>query len=380
LNFKDLPIPYKYAYQVSRGAFDKLLLDHTRECGAHVFEGVKAVSLSWKECDGKQRPVSCKWSSDNDVDSGEIEFDYLIDASGRRGVIETSYLNSRRNHSIFQNIAVWGYWKGVKEIPGREGTTVTSSYSDGWIWGIPLTFEKEISPNEPVYSVGTVMHKEHFFRLKNKEKKDLKTIYLDALKQSPLIQNILGHPTAVLASCVQSVTDYSYTADSFAGAGYFMIGDAACFLDPLLSTGVHLATMGSFVSAATICSMLKKEITDDEGALFFDESYHRIYRRLLEMVSQFYTMGNKESHFFKAQQLVLEKEDERSSKTTFTKLVSGFTDLNEATNKRLDFYGIVNASGHKELPLNESNSVAGLYVVTEPKFGLCRVDGACRRE
>jgi hypothetical protein len=60
------------------------------------------------------------------------------------------------------------------------------------------------------------MHKEHFFRLKNQEKKDLKTIYLDALKQSPLIQNILDHPTATLVSCVQSATDYSYV---FVGAG-----------------------------------------------------------------------------------------------------------------------------------------------------------------
>jgi len=374
LNFKDLPVLNKYSFQVSRSKFDKILLDHAKEQGAQVFEGVKAVSIDWKEVNGKQRPVSCKWSrcEGAEASEGEIAFDYVIDASGRRGIIDTSYLKNRKNHSIFQNIAVWGYWKGVKELPGREGTTVTASYSDGWIWGIPLASETEIEQDGPVYSVGAVMHKDQFFKLKNTDKKDIETIYREALKQSPLVQRILDHPTAELVTKVQTATDYSYTSDSFSGPGYFMIGDAACFLDPLLSTGVHLATMGAFVSAATLGSIIRKEITEEKGALFFDKAYHHIYRRLLEMVSHFYTMCDKESHFYKAQQLAMEPEDASKARESFTKLVSGITDINEATNanSKLNFYGVVNASGHKALPLSAMNSIEGLYVVTEPKLGL----------
>jgi flavin-dependent dehydrogenase len=46
--------------------------------------------------------------------------------------------------------------------------------------------------------------------------------------------------------------DWSYTTGRFAGPGRIMIGDAACFLDPLLSTGPHLAMFSALIGAAAI--------------------------------------------------------------------------------------------------------------------------------
>jgi flavin-dependent dehydrogenase len=51
---------------------------------------------------------------------------------------------------------------------------------------------------------------------------------------------------------VRVETDYSYAAEQFCGPGYILVGDAACFLDPLLSTGVHLALYSAINAAAGI--------------------------------------------------------------------------------------------------------------------------------
>jgi flavine halogenase len=40
-------------------------------------------------------------------------FDYVIDATGRSGIISTKYLKNRHFNESLKNIAVWGYWSGA---------------------------------------------------------------------------------------------------------------------------------------------------------------------------------------------------------------------------------------------------------------------------
>ena len=40
------------------------------------------------------------------------------------------------------------------------------------------------------------------------------------------------------------LADFSYTCRPLAGPGYFLVGDAGCFLDPIFSTGATLAMVG----------------------------------------------------------------------------------------------------------------------------------------
>jgi len=49
------------------------------------------------------------------------------------------YLQNRKYHKIFQNVAIWGYWKGTdRMVTGREGDIAVGSIDNGWIWAIPL--------------------------------------------------------------------------------------------------------------------------------------------------------------------------------------------------------------------------------------------------
>jgi hypothetical protein len=55
------------------------------------------------------RPIACKFTSPSG-ELGRITFDYLVDASGRAGMMSTQYLKNRQMNNSLKNIACWGYW------------------------------------------------------------------------------------------------------------------------------------------------------------------------------------------------------------------------------------------------------------------------------
>lgn len=65
------------------------------------------------------RPVSAKWKRD-DGTTGEIAFDYVVDASGRAGILSTKYLKNRSYSKALKNVANWAYFTGGKRY--EEGT------------------------------------------------------------------------------------------------------------------------------------------------------------------------------------------------------------------------------------------------------------------
>jgi flavin-dependent dehydrogenase len=311
LNFGELTGNHTYSFQVRRAEFDQLLLEHSKSQGVKVFEGTEIRHLSF---DG-DRPRSATWSQPGGA-TGEISFDFLIDASGRAGIMATRYLKNRRQHNVFQNMAIWGYWKNVKRLPnGQGGAIAVGSIPEGWLWGIPL--------DEETMSVGVVMHKSAY---KERRTKKLEEIYADAIAECPLIADIVA--PGELVSDVKVEQDYSYTSDSFSGPGYYISGDAACFLDPLLSSGVHLATYSALLAAASITSVLRGEVNEEKAANFYDKSYRQAYLRFLVFVSAFYDQNRgKDSYFWEAQKLSRHDFSHCDLKLAFLNLVSGVEDM-----------------------------------------------------
>lgn len=399
LNFGELSGDCTYAFQVVRSEFDKMMLEHARSQGVHVFEGVEVRSIAF---DG-ERPKSAQWLQrvDNGGGAGvqgHIEFEYLIDASGRNSVMSTQYLRSRNYHKVFQNIAIWGYWENVDRMAtGREGDIAVGSIADGWLWGIPL--------HDGTMSVGVVMHKE---AVKARRHQSLEQTYAEAIEESPLLKRIVKDAT--LLPGVYSETDYSYASSKFCGPGFFLVGDAACFLDPLLSSGVHLATFSAMLAAAGLNSFFMGEVSESEMLNFFETSYRQAYLRFLVFLSAFYDVGRKkESYFYEAQRITQEDVSADDLKRAFLKLVTGVKDLADAQSedthhfvletmgKRIDdnlrmrqdkmklaaleggelkkardnanFFSSVEGL----FSLNEADAVEGLYVSTQPVLHLARV-------
>ena len=103
------------AWNVVRSEFDNLLLEHASLHGVKVYDNTKVDSL---EFDESNKPVSAAYtrrpSSDaGDTVNGTITFRYIVDATGRAGMMSTKYLKNRRFTESLKNIAVWGYWTGA---------------------------------------------------------------------------------------------------------------------------------------------------------------------------------------------------------------------------------------------------------------------------
>jgi flavin-dependent dehydrogenase len=386
----DITFGDQYAYQVLRSDFDQLLLNHAKSQGVSVLEGVEVKRLKF---DGA-RPRIAVWSStdqDGQTQEQETSFDFLIDASGRAGLMTTRYLRARRHHEVFKNIAVWGYWKGAKKLSlAPEGGIAICSVSDGWFWGIPLRDGK--------YSVGLVTHKATF-KSRRQEGASSGQIYHEAIRECPVIADLLE--PAELVTPLRIEQDYSYTSECFAGPGYFLVGDAACFLDPLLSTGVHLATYSAMLASASIASVLRDEVGEEEAAELYEQIYRQAYLRLLVIVSKLYQQyRGKDSYFWEAQRLTLHDCAAVDLKQAFVNVVSGIEDLRDAQTTlelAMEAAGDVLAEERKLSTTLDSMSPEdrelaqarvqffkspmmravhgqgrGLYVVTKPRLGLAR--------
>ncbi|MEU5265870.1 NAD(P)/FAD-dependent oxidoreductase [Amycolatopsis sp. NPDC021455] len=362
------------AWQVVRSEMDKILLDHARELGVGVHEQTAVRELEFDA----GRPVAARWDSGETGESGRITFDYLVDASGRAGVMATKYLKSRKLHGVFRNVATWSYWKGAKKLDrGPENAIAVCSLPEGWFWAIPL--------HDGTVSVGLVTGREHF----NERKRELGGIdrlYHDAIERCPAIRDLLGEATQVTELKVEQ--DYSYVCDDFAGPGFVISGDAACFLDPLLSTGVHLATYSGMLGAAAIGSVLRGEVREEEALEFYRTVYRHSYERLLLLVSVFYeSYRGKDYHFYNAQSLTADEHAGLSLQDSFDRIVTGIEDLSDAraayervrehlngaeSGDPIPLNNLNRLHEQKKLPFSPDTAVTGLYLVTEPELGLRR--------
>jgi flavine halogenase len=117
--------PEAYTWNVVRSESDDIMFRHAGKCGAHIFDGVKVDSIEFNESSGVTvpenskvanlgRPVSATWKSKDGV-TGSIKFEYLVDASGRNGLVSTKYMKNRKFNGGLKNIASWGYFANTSQ-------------------------------------------------------------------------------------------------------------------------------------------------------------------------------------------------------------------------------------------------------------------------
>lgn len=380
-DWSKLNCDFRSSFHVKREVFDEVLLRHAQSQGVRVHEGTQVSEIHF---DG-ERPISADWLIEATGETGNIRFDYLLDTSGRAGIMATRYLKSRRFLSAFQNVAVWAYWKGGKRPEtGFEGPLTLVSVPEGWIWYIPI--------EEDIHSVGLVCHAESFKEAK--QSTPVEEIYARALAKSELLSGLLEPATRTTEMYVER--DYSYSSDRLAGPGYFLAGDAGCFIDPLLSSGVHLAMHSGTMAAACLSSILRGEVDEERAGRFYHKCYRAHFVRWAVMVSTFYDVNNKkETAFWRAQHL--SKEDLHGAEWTdlkpaFSTLMSGLIDMRDAqdadllrqTKDRMDvvlqqirenhpapndrFYK--NGEEKFDWGRRPENAIDGLYCRYEPTLGL----------
>ncbi|MFD1049165.1 NAD(P)/FAD-dependent oxidoreductase, partial [Kibdelosporangium lantanae] len=139
------------SWQVDRAEFDQVLLDHARDNGVDVAMGVTAKEVTFTG----ERPTAVRCDADNGDSFTIDDFDFLVDATGRNGLLSAKHFKDRHAHQNLRNVAVWGYWQGAKVLPDTPpgGINIISTPA-GWFWIIPLAGDRT--------SVGFVTGKDAF--------------------------------------------------------------------------------------------------------------------------------------------------------------------------------------------------------------------------
>ena len=96
-----------------RSESDEMFFRHATREGVLTFEETRVQSIEFEGDPASSRPVKALWKNKSGQ-SGEIEFDWLIDASGKTSIMANKYLKNRVFREGLRNIATWGYWTDVK--------------------------------------------------------------------------------------------------------------------------------------------------------------------------------------------------------------------------------------------------------------------------
>ncbi|KAI1387333.1 FAD/NAD(P)-binding domain-containing protein [Hypoxylon trugodes] len=301
--------PKGYAWNVIRSEADELLFKHAGSCGAKIFDSVKVTGITFEsdtaasvapKFDGQNpgRPVSATWKH-KDGSSGSISYEYLIDASGRQGILSTKYLKNRKFNEGLKNVASWGYWKngGIYGAGTyKEGSPFFEALTDasGWCWFIPL--------HDGTHSVGIVQNQDS--ATKKKRSMDSvpssKEFYLQSLDFVPGIKELLSK--GELVSDIKSASDWSYNASSYAFPYARIAGDAGCFIDPFFSSGYHLALNGGLTAAVTIAAAIRGDCDENTAASWHSkktaDSYTRFWLVILSATAQIRDQNKPVIHDF----------------------------------------------------------------------------------
>ena len=259
------------ALHVERDRFDEILIQHAREQGAQVFEEIAVLRADFDNDQGSQvtyKPVGEKAT-------GQIKCRFVIDASGQNAVIGKQ-LGLRQVDDAFRFLSVWGYFEGasylgadgavysaeqVKAIPPTTYvTSIPEADNLGWAWHIML---------QKRTSVGLVLPRE-LVKTTKKKGESWENFFLGQCQKLPRMNQLLSSGKFCQGS-VSSIADYSYRSTQLTGPGFFLIGDAAGFIDPIFSIGVVLSMYSAYASAWAIDRCFKQPARTEEYQATFTQ-------------------------------------------------------------------------------------------------------------
>ncbi len=286
--FRETNRTHPHAYQVWRPRFDQLLLDNARAAGVEVREGCRVTEVLF---DG-ERAAGVRIAGEA-ADAGEERARFVVDASGQAGLIARAQ-SLRRYDDAFRNLAVYAYYEGATHLPPPDaGNIFIESTTDGWCWTIPLAGGRS--------SVGAVVDSTRGQR--GIAELGTEGFYAAQLGLAPRTAAMLATGTRVDGPHV--ARDWSYVAERLAGEAHVLVGDAACFVDPLFSSGVHLALSSAVLAAAYVTTSLRRPEMGAAAAAVYAELYLQQYGHFRELARLFYASNRSvESYFWEARKIV----------------------------------------------------------------------------
>lgn len=297
-----------YAYQVERSKFDKILLDHAARVGADVRERCTVTDVVGDD----ERVRGVKYLDAHGTQH-EVFATFVVDASGNKSHLYKHAGGVRRYSEFFRSLALFGYYEGGKRLSQpNSGNILCAAFDSGWFWYIPLS--------DSLTSVGAVVRSE----MADKVQGDPEQALTNLIAECPIISDYLHSAKRVTDGeygRLRVRKDYSYHSTKFWHPGMIVIGDAACFVDPVFSSGVHLATYSALLAARSINSTLAGIVDEELAFSEFERRYRREYGTFYEFLVSFYDMNHSTSSYFWSAKKIT--NDNSSELESFVNLVGG---------------------------------------------------------
>jgi FADH2-dependent halogenase len=257
------------AFHFHRARFDDLLLNHAKDTGAKVLEEAEVKKLLF---DG-ERLVGIEYEYQGQRHEARSQF--VVDASGRAGLI-SKHFNLRKMNEKLKNVAVFQQYKNiVKENNPTlcKGDFLLSSHEDGWLWGIPI--------EEDMMSVGAVMPLEMLKSSKPEE------IFNEHCDRAPRIKKAIEGATPVFEK-LKIELDFCYVSEQLAGPGYFIAGDAGCFVDPVFSGGTYISMVCGLKAAEAIHGIINEGKDEQDIRTYYENFCKTGYDSYFRVVYAYY--------------------------------------------------------------------------------------------
>ena len=254
------PDHHRRGFQSVRADFDLILLNHARQAGVQVVERQPVRDV---RPDGEHGVIVRYGSGEH------IRAAFCVDATGHAGIYARE--NLRQRDSVFQTLALTGYWQNARNPPGVDfANTLLEAYADGMVWSVPLhTGERNVT---------LLIDWRHGRAIKRTR---LQRFYIEEVRKATYVSGFLAdarlpHPPQVFDASL-------YTARQFAAGRTLLVGDAGLFIDPLSSEGVRKAMASAITGAVVINTVLQRPAMQPQATELYEagqrDTYHSHYRQ-----------------------------------------------------------------------------------------------------
>ncbi|MGW0588330.1 tryptophan 7-halogenase [Streptosporangium sp. NPDC002607] len=333
--------PTSYALQVERTRFDTILLQNAVRLGVDVRQEHRVTGVLR---DGDGRVCGVRYV-DPEGTAREATARFVVDASGSGSRLHDEVGGKREYSPFFRNLALFGYFENGRRMPPpNSGNILCVAFDSGWFWYIPLS--------ETLTSVGAVVRREAADRVQGDPEAALAAL----IDECPLIKSYLSGAKRSSSKPYDELRvrkDYSYDRTALWSPGLVLVGDAACFIDPVFSSGVHLSTYSAMLAARSVNSVLAGTLDEERCFREFEDRYRHEFALFRDFLVAFYqTHTDEESYFWQARKVA---EHRGAAAEAFVDLVGGVVSG--------DFSGMARAMAEASTRTDDIGDVTGMHEV-----------------
>jgi flavin-dependent dehydrogenase len=264
---------WDHAFQVPRDEFDALLFRRAGECGAELHEACEVTRVAIER--GKAVGVETA----GELGTRSFEARFVVDATGRDSMISRSIQPVDRIPGLDRTALftqVRGSWRDSGDRSGDIQIVVFGQAPElGWLWLIPFADDRT--------SVGAVVSTEWLRARTSRRPEDL---FDAALEHAPVVARWLASSERLFAP--RATADFSFRVRTVRGSGWLALGDATGFIDPLFSTGAHLAMVGAVRAADAIDAALAADDVSAERFAAWEREMREGAELFIGAVQAFY--------------------------------------------------------------------------------------------